>query len=287
MIVEATNVRVAFQGVKGAYSYIASKEYFGDKAQVKACDSFQAAFDSVIHGECNFAMIPIENSTAGRVADVHLLVKSKPLFIVAEYFLPIQHCLIGLKGADITNIKTVYSHPQALMQCENNIYKNNFLRVSTSDTGGAVVKVKSLNNMENAAIASSYAANEYDMDILVNGFQDVPHNTTRFVVLSRKKDFPLYIENEQYITTLLFDVGNNPSALLDCLQVFAQKGVNLLKLESYTDASNFKTAHFILDVEAHIEQDSMHTILSELKCHTNKLDVVGCYAFAKYRKNMR
>ncbi|MAI07641.1 MAG: prephenate dehydratase [Magnetococcales bacterium] len=280
-------MKVAFQGVKGAYSYIASKELFGESVSAIACDSFQAAFDAVISEECDCAMIPIENSTAGRVADVHLLLKSKPLYIVAEDFLPIQHCLIGLKGANIHDIKTVYSHPQALMQCEHNVYEHGFSRVSTADTGGAVTKVKKMDNMECAAIASSYAAQEYDMEILKEGFQDLENNTTRFVVLKKTMDFQPYNENGKYITTLLFDVSNKPSALLDCLKVFADKGLNLLKLESYTDSSNFKTAHFIIDVEGHTQKKPMIEALNKLKSHTNSIDVVGCYAFAKYRENMR
>lgn len=280
-------MKVAYQGVKGAYSYIASKKLFGESIETVPCDSFQAAFDAVLDDKCAFAMIPIENSTAGRVADVHLLLKSKPLYIVAEYFLPIQHCLIGVKGARIENVKTVYSHPQALMQCENNIYSQGFTRVSTADTGGAVTKVKKMNDIECAAIASLYAAQEYDMEILKEGFQDLSNNTTRFVVLKNIKDIPNYKNEEKYITTLLFDVSNKPSALLDCLKVFASKGLNLLKLESYTDSSNFKTAHFIVDLDGHVNQQSMLEALNDLKDHTNAIDVVGCYVIAEYRKNMR
>ena len=280
--------KVAYQGVKGAYAYIASNQYFGKgNTSLIECNTFQSAFDKVIDGVADYGMIPIENSTAGRVADVHLLLKRKPLHIVAELFLPIQHSLIVHPSATMQDIKTVYSHPQALMQCEDNLYQNGLKRVATADTAGAVQIVAKENDISMAAIASKEAAEIYGLKILNPSFQDFPHNATRFVVIAKEAKTPKFDNDCKYITTLIFDVKNESSALFQCLKAFSKNNINLLKLESYTDSNHFNIAHFYIDIEGHIESEPVHESLKVMKNNTNKVHVIGCYLMDEYRQNVR
>lgn len=279
-------MKIAYQGVKGAYGYIASVQCFGDSAQIESCTSFQSVFDRVIDGKANFGVIPLENSTAGRVADVHLLLKNKPLFIVGEYFLPIRHCLMAPKGAKSEGLKNVYSHPQALMQCENNIHQMGIKRNATADTAGAAQFVAGLNDPTCAALASKDAAAIYDLEILQEDFQDYPRNATRFVIVSATKDVPKPLDDQGYISSFIFDINNQPLALAKCLSAFGEQGINLLKLESYTDPSDFSLASFYVDVEGHVAAENVEAALRTLKKHTKDLKFFGCYKAADFRKSL-
>lgn len=270
-------LKVAYQGAKGAYSYIAALEYFSEGAELQACESFHSAFDKVLSRDVNYAMIPIENSTAGRVSDVHLLLKNKNLHIVGEFFLPIKHCLIGFKGTALEEIKSVYSHPQALMQCENNIHKYGYKRVPSIDTAISVKEIIKLNDKKNAAIASSLAAKQHNLEVLINGFQDFKTNITRFVIIGYKAEVPIYDESTKYITTFIFDIKDDDFTLSDCLRIASEQKINLLKLESYSKPGQFKLASFYMDVEGHINSKSLDNMINIVKSHMNEFKLIGCY----------
>jgi prephenate dehydratase len=279
--------KIAYQGVKGAYSYIAALEYFGQGHDLIECESFQLAFENVLKNNADYAMIPIENSTAGRVADVYLLLKNKPIHILGEFFLPIRHCLVGFKGVKLKDIEAIYSHPQALMQCENNIHKLGYTRVSSLDTAGAVKQIADIGDQKNAAIASSFAAKENGLEVLIDDFQDFENNTTRFVVIGSKEMLSVHDKSKNYITTLIFDIMNKPSSLYDSLKGFSEENVNISKLESYTASDQFKLSHFYIDIEGHVESSSIKKSIEKLKMFTNKVTLIGCYESDSYRQNMR
>lgn len=276
---------IAYQGQAGAYSDLACREVKPD-FETLPCPTFEDAFDAVHDGKAELAMIPIENSAAGRVADIHHLLPASGLHIVGEHFLPIRHHLLGIKGAKISDVRQVMSHVQALSQCIGNIHKNKFNPVVRSDTAGAAYEVAQAEDKSAAAIASSLAAELYGLEILVPDFQDQMDNTTRFVILSAQS-LETASENNKFITSLVFKVRSVPAALYKALGGFATNGVNITKLESYIMDGSFQVAQFYADIEGHPHQRPVELALEELRFFSEEVKILGTYPASLYRWNLQ
>jgi len=234
--------KIAFQGEPGANSHLAIREAYPD-AEAVACPTFEDAFTAINDGSADLAMIPIENSVAGRVADIHHLMPSANVHIVAEHFMPVRHQLMAPKGATLKGIKTVESHVHALGQCRKAIRKLSIKTVVAADTAGSAREIAEAGDKTRAAIATRLAAEIYGLDILAEDIEDEAHNTTRFIVLSREKKWAPRGKGK-VITTFLFRVKNVPAALYKALGGFATNGINMTKLESYMIEGNFFATQF-------------------------------------------
>ncbi len=272
----------SFQGVNGAFSELAGKKIYISANSIP-CKTFEEMFESVRKGEAERAIVPIENSKAGRIADTQRLIPNSQLKIIGEYFLEIKHCLMGIQGAALETIKRVHSHEQAIAQCRNNIIKlDKEMRVA-ADTAGAAKLIAQWNNKEDAAIASELAAKIYNLNIINSNFQDTPHNVTRFLVMS--KEMANFEKNtSDIITTLIFKVRSIPAALYKSLGGFASNGVNLTKLESYVHPQGFNVAQFYIDFEGHPESASVKLALEEMKFFCEEINILGVYKASNFRK---
>jgi prephenate dehydratase len=277
---------IAYQGIQGAYSHLAYKNVFPTSLAI-ACESFQDAMQLVENGEADLAMIPIENSTAGRVEEIYRLIPKMQLHILDEHFEPVNHCLLALKGTTIKDIKYVSSHPQALAQCNKKLSHHNFEIIAKFDTAGAAQELMKINDTQHAAVASSLAAQLYDLEILDDSFGDHQGNTTRFLILSRENNIPKNNKNNSYITSLVFNVRNIPSALYKALGGFATNGVNLIKLESYSMAGSMDASQFHVDIHGHIDEKNLQFALDELSFFANEIKVLGVYKRNSYRDKMK
>lgn len=266
---------IAFQGELGAYSHMACQAKFPDMEPLST-PSFEDALAAVQNGRARLAMIPIENSTAGRVADIHILLPGSGLFIVGEHFETIRHCLLGPKGAKEDQVTLVKSHVQALGQCRKNLRSMGITPEPFADTAGSAMHVASLNDPAIGAIASELAAEVYGLEILRKNFQDEGHNTTRFVVLSQT---PVTSEDlsSPVMTSFTFEVRNIPAALYKALGGFATNGVNMTKLESYYESDSFTATEFYADIEGHEGMENVHRAMEELRFHTKYVNVLGTY----------
>ncbi|HPD82566.1 MAG: prephenate dehydratase [Alphaproteobacteria bacterium] len=273
---------VAFQGFLGAYSDMSCRAVF-PKAQTLPCETFEKAFRAVQNGQADLAMIPVDNTLAGRVADVHRLMPQSGLHIIGEHFQPIQHALMGTKDANIEDITTVHSHIHALPQCQKIIQELGLKQEVHADTAGAAKEISERQDRTQAAIASSLAAEIYDLKILKNDVQDADHNTTRFLILSREPHIPALEENKNYVTSFIFEVRNMPAALYKALGGFATNAVNMVKLESYI-GENFQAAEFYADVIGHPEQRPLQLAMEELGFFAKHVEILGTYEASKFRK---
>ena len=272
----------SFQGVNGAYSEQAGKELYPE-ADSLPCSTFEEMFEQVRIGKADAAMVPIENSLAGRVADTQRLIPESKLKITAEYFLEVNHNLMGIKGSKISNIKRIHSHEQGIAQCRNKIIRLNKEMIIEADTAGSAKMISDLKNLEDAAIASELAAKIYNLDILEKNFQDSQNNVTRFLVM-QKNLMAFDINTEHIITTLVFNVRSIPAALYKCLGGFASNGVNITKLESYIHPQGFDVAQFYIDFEGHPENPSVILALEEMKFFCKHLKILGVYEKSTFRK---
>jgi len=274
--------RVAYQGTAGAYSHLACRRVFPDWEAV-ACDDFVSALELVANGFADCAMIPLENSTAGRVEEIYRLIPRTPLFVTAEHFELINHCLLALPGASLAGIETVSSHPQALAQCHQRITNLGMKAIAAMDTAMEAEALSRSGDLHRGAIASELAAELYGLQILHENFQDVIGNTTRFWVFSREVSQDVFNPGFNYVTSLLFSVRNIPAALYKALGGFATNGINLLKLESYMDGSTMEASHFQVDIEGHPQQHSMILALEELDYFARDIRLLGTYRAHNYR----
>lgn len=272
---------IAFQGEPGAFSHLACRE-FAPELETLACATFEDAFAAVADGRAALAMIPIENSVAGRVADIHHLLPESKLYITREHFLRIRLQLQALEGATRQDIKTVMSHTMALGQCRTLIRKMHVTTEITADTAGAARLVAQGDDRGRAAIASSLAAEIYGLEILQADVEDAHHNTTRFLVLSATPD-DAELDNGPIITSFFFRVRNVPAALYKALGGFATNGVNMTKLESYQLEGSFQASQFYADIEGHPEQRSVRLALEELTFFTSEMKVLGIYPADSFR----
>jgi len=272
----------AFQGVNGAYSEQAGKNVFPNASSVP-CATFEEMFACVRDGQADIALVPIENSQAGRVADTQRLIPDSDLNIIGEYFLEVRHNLLVLPGTNINEIKRVHSHEQGIAQCRNKIIKLNKQMVIAADTAGSAKKISELKNKEDAAIASSLAAEIYNLEVLEANFQDAEYNVTRFLIMSKDKS-DIKSSESNILTTLVFVVRSIPASLYKCLGGFASNGVNITKLESYIHPQGFDVAQFYIDFEGHPENNAVKLALEEMKFFCKEIKILGVYKKSDFRK---
>ena len=270
---------VAFQGAPGANSHLASLQVDPHCLPVP-CFSFEDAIDAVKYGIAARAVIPIENSLHGRVADIHFLLPESGLSIIAEHFMPIRHCLMA-KKAD-AKLTTAMSHPQALGQCRHYLREQNIIPVAYADTAAAAAYVADNDDVGAAAIAPAIAAELYGLAMVQEGIEDDSRNTTRFVVLSREPVVPM-ADGGIVMTTFIFEVKNIPAALYKAMGGFATNGVNMTKLESYQNGASFAATEFFADIEGAPGDPAVDRALDELRFHCNSVRLLGTYKQARAR----
>jgi prephenate dehydratase len=273
--------RIVYQGEPGSNSHLACQQRFPDLEPVAAA-SFEDCFATVESGEADLAMIPIDNSVAGRVADIHHFLPTSPLHIVAEHFLRVRFALLGVPGSSLDQVKTVHSHVHALGQCRRVIREHGFTPVMSGDTAGAAREVKEAGDPTQAAISPPLAADIYGLEVLLDDIEDEEHNTTRFVVLSRHLQQPAPGEGP-VVTSFVFNVRNLPAALYKALGGFATNGVNMTKLESYMVGGEFTATQFLAEVDGHPEDLPVQRALEELAFFTTEVKVLGVYPADSFR----
>lgn len=265
---------IAFQGMSGAYSEQACREKMPGCLYVP-CKTFEDVFQQVEGGHVSLGLIPVENSMVGVVSDSYDLLAMRNLFIVGEHYLRVRHCLLGLRGARLEQIHAVYSHPQALAQCQAFVKKHGWERHSVYDTAGAAADLVKRARRDEAALASELCAGLYELDILGRDIQDSHLNTTRFLLVSRQQESPSL--GLACKTSLLFEVRNIPAALYKCLGGFATNGINLTRLESRPLPGRHWSYHFYLDFQGNPEDPGCRLALEEISFFTDTLKILGCY----------
>jgi len=273
--------RIAYQGEPGANSHIVAREHYPEWEGVP-CASFEDVFAAVGNGDADLAMIPIDNSIAGRVADIHHFLPTSGLHIIAEHFLRIQFSLLGVPGSSLETIKTVHSHLHALGQCRKIIKQYGLTPMISGDTAGAAREVADAHDVSQAAISPPLAAEIYGLEVLADDIEDEDHNTTRFVVLSREpREAPA--GNGPTVTSFIFNVRNLPAALYKALGGFATNGVNMTKLESYMVGGEFTATQFLAEVDGHPEDTPLRRALEELEFFTTDVKILGVYPADPFR----
>ena len=278
-----SKIKIAIQGELGAYSHIAVEKIYKN-ANIKTCATFEDTFKQAFNDPTYRIVIPIENSLAGRVADIHYLLPKYKLQIHGEYFLPVEHNLLGKPNAKIEDIKYVRSHAQAISQCQKIINEKNFKPIVSVDTAGSAKDLANGKDKSIAAIASDLSAKMYNLKILQKNIEDDKGNVTRFLIMGKNIEQPEYDKDKKFITSCIFRVKSEPSALYKCLGGFATNQVNLTKLESFSVKNTFDQANFYLDLEGHLEESGVKKALEELGFHTETLDILGVYESSKFRE---
>lgn len=275
---------IAFQGMPGAYSHAACKAARPDFEPL-ACGSFEDMLLSVQEGRAALAMVPVENSVAGRVADIHHLLPESGLHIIGEHFQRVNHMLLGLKSAKTSDLRSVKSHTHALAQCRQLIRELNITPVISADTAGSAAEIAAAGDPSVGAIASTLAAELNDLQVLRTDVEDAAHNTTRFLIMAREGIIPP-LDDTLYVTTIVFRVRSVPAALYKALGGFATNGINLTKLESYLVEGSFSAAQFYVDAEGHPEASDMKMALEELHffCPKGAVQILGTYPAADFRQ---
>ncbi len=273
---------IAYQGVEGSYSSIAAAEYDAD-AKRTGYPTFDAVVDAVQQGAVTHALLPIENSTAGRVADLHHLLPDSGLTIIDEHFLPVRHALIGLTSAQLTDITHVYSHREALAQCTDTLRALGIEPVPFGDTAKAVAYIAEEQDVHKAALASVYAASLHEAThVLKENMQDAPDNVTRFLILAKNPE-SRELGGSDCITSIVYDVLDTPAALYDSLGAFAEHGVNIIKLESFVPMQRHKNAQFYLECIGGSTKPPLRDALLALQEKTKRMLVLGTYRKSPYR----
>ncbi|MBN9091116.1 MAG: prephenate dehydratase [Reyranella sp.] len=273
---------IAYQGEPGANSDMACHAAFPDMTTLP-CPTFDSAMGAVQGGKAELAIIPVENSVAGRVADLHSLLPHTRLKIVAEHFQRVEHCLVVLPGASLGSIKTAKSHVQALSQCRNFLKKHGIAPLVHADTAGAAREIAEEGDKAVGAIASSLAARIYGLKVLAKNIEDADHNTTRMLVFSRDEAKPDW-RAVRCMTAFLFRVKSVPAALYKALGGFATNGVNIVKLESYLSGAHFEQAQFYAEVEGHPDQRGLQLALEELRFFSEELKMLGTFPAHPFRR---
>jgi prephenate dehydratase len=273
---------IAFQGVPGAYSDLACRHAYPGWTTLP-CASFEAAMNAVREGRAGLAMLPCENSLAGRVPDIHRLLPDSGLAVVGEHFERVEHCLLARPGATLATIRRAHSHPMALGQVLKVIAELGLSPVIQADTAGAAEMIARDGTPEDAAIASELAAEIHGLDILRRNVEDAAHNTTRFYVMARERRLPP-VEAQDPVTTFVFRVRNMPAALYKALGGFATNGVNMTKLESYMLDGDFTATQFLCDVDGHPEEPALFRALDELRFFSREVKVLGTYRAHPFRR---
>ncbi len=276
--------KISYQGEPGANSHIACNEQYPDY-QAVACRTFEDAFAAIESGDVELGMIPIENSVAGRVADIHHLLPQSDLNIIGEYFLPIHHQMLGLKGAKLADIKSIHSHIHALGQCRNIINDMDLQAVTEVDTAGAARWLSQEGDKTQASISSTLAGQIYGLDVLKENIEDAEHNTTRFVVLA-KNGARAKQGDGKIVTSFVFRVNNVPAALYKVMGGFATNGINMTKLESYQIDGRFTATQFYADVEGHPDDEGLKFAMEELEFFTDFSRILGVYKAGELRDQL-
>ncbi|CAH0194978.1 prephenate dehydratase [Roseomonas sp. CECT 9278] len=272
---------IAFQGMPGAYSDLACRAAYPGWTTLP-CPSFEAAMAALREGRCELAMLPCENSLAGRVPDIHRLLPESGLYVIGEHFQRVEHCLLAPKGATLATLKRAHSHPVALGQILRLLKERNLAPVIEADTAGAAQIIAQRGNIEDAAVASELAAEIYGLEILLRNVEDEAHNTTRFYVMSRDRVYPP-LEAPDTVTTFVFRVRSVPAALYKALGGFATNGVNMTKLESYMVGGRFSATQFLCDVDGHPDSPALRRAFEELEFFTKEFRILGAYPAHAYR----
>lgn len=274
-------IKIAYQGVPGAYSHIAAQSVYPGQEYV-SCLSFADAMNAVQNAEVDFAMIPVENSNAGRVSDVHFLLPDTGLHIIGEFFLRIEHMLLGLPDATLENLQTASSHPQALAQCSHFLAAHRIRPVQRIDTALSCQDIINAKDTTKAAIASRLAAEIYGLKILAANVENAANNTTRFLIMSRNNQVQPD-DGSTFITSFIFKAKNIPAALYKALGGFATNGINITKLESYLLDGKFISAQFYVEIEAHPAAQNFKNAFEELRFYAEEVHMLGSYQAHPYR----
>lgn len=274
--------KVIYQGEPGSNSHMACNQVFPDFEPV-AHSTFEDCFSALEGSGADLGMIPIENSVAGRVADIHHLLPQSSLNIIGEHFLPIHFNLVAPKGATLEDLKTVQSHIMALGQCRKIINKLGLQTLIGADTAGSARQVAERGDKTAAALAPRLAAESYGLDVLAENVEDEAHNVTRFIVVSKNSTRPERNSN-QFITSFIFRVRNVPSALYKAMGGFATNSVNMTKLESYQLNGEFFATQFYADIEGHPEDENVRIAIEELEFFSAELRILGVYPASPFRK---
>tara|TARA_B100000941_G_scaffold281916_1_gene249855 strand:+ start:603 stop:1445 length:843 start_codon:yes stop_codon:yes gene_type:complete len=276
--------KVAFQGELGAYSHIAINELFKD-AEIRTCSTFEETFKFAFENEDYKIVIPLENSLAGRVADIHYLLPKYKLQIHAEHFQKVEHNLLAKKNTNLEDIKYVRSHAQAIGQCQKIIMDNKYKTIISADTAGSAKELADGKDNSIAAIASKLSAQIYNLKILKENIEDEKGNVTRFLIMGKNVQQPEFQKGKKYITTCIFRLKSEPAALYKSLGGFATNQVNMTKLESFSVKNTFAQTNFYLDFEGHIEEKPVQNAMEELGFHTESLNILGVYEASGFRQN--
>ncbi len=279
-----SSAKIAFQGLPGAYSHQACQE-FDPGLEPLPCTSFEDAVAAVRDGAAERAMLPVDNSLYGRVADIHHLLPESGLHIIAEHFLPIRLQLLGRSGARLNDIREAASHVVALGQCRDYLRRNDIQPRPVADTAGAAKALAEKGEASQAAIASGFAADIYGLEVLAADIEDEAHNTTRFLVMGREPEVPA-VSSGMVMTTFVFAVRNVPAALYKALGGFATNGVNMVKLESYMVGGSFFATQFYADIEGHPEDQSVRLAFEELLFFCKNFHILGTYPAHPYRQKV-
>ncbi len=275
--------KIAYQGKPGAYSHMACLKAFPNSIPV-SCETFEETFEKTLNKVTDICFIPVENSQAGRVADIHNLLPTSKLIITGEYFHKVHHHLLAIHGSDISKINSAYSHFHALAQCRDFLKENKIRAKLSTDTAGAAEEISIASDKTKAAIASELAAEIYDLKILKSNIEDASHNTTRFLIMKDKTD-SVRDDNISYITSFIFKLRNISSALYKALGGFSSNKVNMLKIESYMIDGSFTATQFYADIEGHPQDESVRLAFEELGFFSKEVKILGSYPADNYRKN--
>ncbi len=273
--------RISFQGVDGAYSQLAVKDFFSG-AETLPCKTFEIALNEAESGNVDYAMIPIENSAAGRVADIHRLIPKSNLHINFEHFQKVEHKLLIHPDSKIENIKNILSHEQALAQCSDKIQKLDLNILIGADTAGSAKTISDEKILDTAAIASSLAGKTYGLKVIDENFANSLNNITRFYVMSKNENLE-FDKKKTYISSFLFSVKNTPGSLFKVMGGFATNNVNMIKLESYNYGADFVITQFYCEIEGHPEQDNTKFALDDMYHYCSKVRKLGVFEKSPYR----
>ena len=271
-----SNLKISYQGVPGSYSFITSKTLY-PTAELISHSTFKEAMTTVEVGGADFAVIPIENSNAGRVQDVHLLLPSMNLYIVDEYYLPIQHQLLGIKGSKLEDITVALSHPQALAQSSKFLSEQGIATEKRLNTAMACVEVANGKDKTKAAVASSLAAEMYNMEILAKNIQNDPDNRTRFIILAKNLVIPAYSKEEKYVTSMMIELNEYSSSFLDVIDVFTSHKLHARKIETY-NRSDFNFNKLYIEIDAHSKSKSFVSAFDHIRQNVKNVNIIGVYS---------
>ena len=277
-----SKIKIAFQGEPGAYSHIAINEVFKNP-EIKTCSTFEETFKTAFEDDSYKIIIPLENSLAGRVADIHYLLPKYKLQIYAEHFQKVEHNLLSKNDAEMKDIKCVRSHAQAIGQCQKIIMNNRFKTIISADTAGSAKELAEGKDKSIAAIASKLSAKIYNLKILKENIEDEKGNVTRFLIMGKNVQQPEFEKGKKYITTCTFRLKSEPAALYKSLGGFATNQVNMTKLESFSVKNTFAQTNFYLDFEGHLDEKPVQNAMEELGFHTQSLDILGVYQASNFR----